>query len=192
MGTVTDPAAESTGRVHAPPRDRRNPPLGDMVRSVVVLVALLSVVVLYQRFYSSGAPDYTPPVDVAPSLAQARDAAPFDVLAPVGLPAGWTATSVRYTPDASPRWHIGYLTPAGEYVGLEQEDVPVDELVQDAAAGTSPAGEVEVNGTTWQLRTDEDRSETTLVRADGDGAVLVTGSASQAELEQLAGALRGG
>lgn len=176
----------------APPPDRRNPSLGDMVRSVVVLVGLLSLVVLYQRFYSSGDRDYTPPVDVGPSLAQARDVAPFDVLAPVGLPSGWTATSVRYTPGSSPRWHLGFLTPTGSYAGLEQEAVPVEELVQEAAAGTSAAGEIGVDGTTWQLRTDEERGETTLARADGDAAVVVTGSASQAELEQLAGVLQAG
>lgn len=163
-----------------------------MVRSVVVLVALLGVVVLYQRFYTSAAPDYTAPVDVASSLTQARDAAPFEVLAPVSLPAGWRATSVRYTPDASPRWHIGYLTPEGAYAGLEQENVSPAQLVQDAAPGTSRVGEVDVAGTTWQLRTDEERGETTLVRVVGDTAVVVTGSASQAELEQLAAALRTG
>lgn len=163
-----------------------------MVRSVLVLVALLAVVVVYQRFYSARDRDYTPPVDVGAALVQARDVAPFDVLAPADLPPGWTATSVRYTPGSSPRWHVGWVTPTQEYVGLEQADVPAEELVQQVAAGTTPAGEVDVAGTTWQLRTDQQRGETTLVRADGDGAVLVTGSASQAELEQLAGALRAG
>lgn len=163
-----------------------------MVRSVLVLVALLGVVLAYQRFYSARDRDYNPPVDVGPALVQARDVAPFDVLAPADLPPGWTATSVRYTPGSSPRWHVGWLTPTQEYAGLEQADVPPEQLVQEVAAGTTAVGDVDVAGTTWQVRTDQQRGETTLVRPDGDGAVLVTGSASQAELEELAAALQPG
>ncbi len=195
---MSDPPAQPAPRAptpqaaqaNQPVRDRRNPSLGDMLRSVLVLTALLSVVVLYQRFYSAGDRVYTPPVEVGPSLEQARDVAPFDVLAPVGLPAGWTPTSVRYTPGASPSWHVGYLTPAGAYAGLEQAAVPTDELLRDAVPTTSASGQVDLAGTTWQLRTDEATGETTLVRADRDATVLVTGSATQAELEQLAAALR--
>ncbi len=163
-----------------------------MVRSMVVLVALLGVVVLYQRFYNAGTDNFVAPVQVGPSLVQARDAAQFDVVAPVGLPEGWRANSVRYEPGRSPRWHVGYLTPAGEYAGIEQESVTPRELAADAVPAAARSGAIQIEGRTWQVWIDAERGETALVRGGGDAAVLVTGSADPAELVRLAAALRGG
>src|SRR5690606_30795495 len=111
--------------------------------------------------------------------------------APAELPEGWRATSVRYTPGRSWAWHVGILTADEEYVGLEQARMAPDELVAAVAEGTEPAGETSVDGGAWQVRTDEERGETTLVRRTGKVTTVVTGSASQQTLEDFVRLLRG-
>jgi len=179
------PAPALAGRASS----RGNPSLGDIVRSMVLLLALVAVIVAYQRFYTDEDVEFRAPVDVESALTQARDAAPYDVVGPAALPAGWQATSVRYTPAPDARWHVGYLTPSQEYAGLEQSDGSVAELLEEVAPGAEPIGAVDVTGETWRTLVDEERGDTTLVRSTADSVIAVTGSASQDELEQLAGSL---
>jgi hypothetical protein len=157
---------------------------------MVLLLALVGVIVAYQRFYTDEDVEFRAPVNVSSALAQARDAAPYDVLAPAALPAGWRATSVRYQPAPDARWHVGYLTPSQEYAGLEQTDGSVAELLEEVAPGAEPIGAADVSGDTWRLLVDDERGDTTLLRSTGGSVVAVTGSATQEELEQLVRSLR--
>ncbi len=172
------------------PPSRANPSLGDILRSMVLLLALVGVIVAYQRFYTDEDVEFRAPVNVESALTQARDAAPYEVVGPQALPAGWEATSVRYTPGPDTRWHVGYLTPSQEYAGLEQTDGSSAELLEEVAPGAEPIGAAEVSGDTWRMLLDEERGDITLVRSTSDSVIAVTGSASQEELELLAGSLR--
>jgi hypothetical protein len=58
------------------------------------------------------------------------------------------------------------------------------------APGAEPIGATDVSGETWRMLLDDERGDTTLVRSTNDSVVAVTGSATQEELEQLAGSLR--
>jgi hypothetical protein len=162
---------------------RREPraSLGDMVRSVALLLVPVLLFVGYQRLMTEE-PEITPPVDYATAAQSARAAAPFDVLAPADLPDGWRATSVRYEPGEQPHWHLGVLTDDNEYVGLEQVVAEVDEALEDFAPRTSPAGSTMIEGRRWELRTDPGRGETTLVRRDGQVSTVITGTVSHADL----------
>lgn len=194
----TDAAAEQT----MPPRatsasapaerapSRANPSLGDILRSMVLLLALVGVIVAYQRFYTDEDVEFRAPVNVESALTQARDAAPYEVVGPAVLPAGWEATSVRYTPGPDTRWHVGYLTPSQEYAGLEQTDGTAAELLEEVAPGADPIGAADVSGDTWRMLLDDERGDLTLVRSASDSVIAVTGSATQEELEQLAGSLQ--
>ncbi len=162
----------------------------DVIRSLVVLVAIIGAVALYQAVLTE---DPAPPnrsVEYATAAEAARDDANYPLLAPPRLPDGWRATSVRYTPGEEWSWHLGVVTSDEQYVGLEQSTVDVDTLVDEAAEGTEPVAPVQIDGTDWQLRRDESRGETTLVRRSGGVTTLVTGSASQDTLESYVQRLR--
>ena len=71
-------------------------------------------------------PDPVHEIDPTVAINQARDQAAFVPVVPVGLPAGWRVTSAGYetpanssVPNAA-HWHIGYVTPEGEYAAVDQ------------------------------------------------------------------------
>jgi hypothetical protein len=184
---TTDDGPEQPGDAPAKPRVSL---IGDPLRTTVVVLAIMAVLGGAQQLLSSPPDDPVRPVDYAPVADAARDVAPFDVLAPGELPAGWRATTVRYVPGDDARWHLGILTDDDLYVGLEQGLGSPEELVELHAPDSAAEGELDVGDSTWQLLRDGD--ETTLVRDEkGPGATLVTGDAPQEDVERLAASLRG-
>jgi hypothetical protein len=125
-------------------------------------------------------------------LAAAR--AGYPVVAPDGLPDSYRATSARTDAgdaDAGDpvTLEIGYLTPSSEYAGFVVSDDARASAVDDVLDGVQEQGTVDLGGQAWARGTTE-RGETVLSRTDGDVTVLVTGSASDEELEAVAGAVR--
>lgn len=163
----------------------------DVVRSIVVVLLLIGAVALYQNLLTDDPDDPTPPVDYQTAVTAARADSGYPVLAPTGLPDGWEATNVRYTPGNEWAWHLGVVTADEEYVGLEQARIDPDSLIEIAAEGTEATGTTEIDGVVWQVRTDESRGETTLVRQQQGVTTLVTGSASQETLEDYVRSLQG-
>lgn len=164
---------------------RGNPALGDIVRSVVVIGVILLAVFGIGQIMTVKPEHPTSTVDYRSALQSARPVASFDILAPTSLPEGWRATSARYDDDA---WHLGVITDDDEYVGLEQLRAGVRETVRKFAEDSRPAGSVTIDGTPWQRRSEPD-GDSTYVRRDGDMTVLVTGSATRAEIERYVSSL---
>jgi len=157
---------------------------------IVVLVLIASVWVL-SRFQHRGTTDPARTVGYTAELAEARESAPFDVLAPSPVPPGWRATSVQWDgadPEAA-SWHLGFLTSTGEYVGLEQGNAPVADFVAGTTTATQPAEAVEVAGESWQGLVSDDAREHALVRRESGVTTLVTGTASLEELVTFAESL---
>lgn len=162
---------------------------GDALRTTLVLVAIIAVLAGASRLLSSQPQDPVPPVDYEPALAAARDAAPYDVLAPAELPEGWRANSTSYLSGGAV-WHLGILTDEDRYIGIEQSPEPLEALVEEFAEDAGPQGSVEVAGETWALLRTEDR--TTLVRRHAGATTLVTGTASQETIEDFVAGLSAG
>ena len=163
----------------------------DVFRSIVILLVVIGAFALYQALLTDDPGSPTPPVDYKTAVVGARADAGYPVLAPAELPDGWKATSVRYTPGSKWVWHLGVLTADQEYVGLEQARTDPPSLIKTAAEGTVATGTTDIDGTEWQVRRDESRGETTLVRHEQGVTTLVTGSASQQTLEDYVRSLRG-
>jgi hypothetical protein len=114
-------------------------------------------------------------VDYAQVVPPARKAARFDLVAPAGLPAGWRATSVRFTSGVRQHWHLGVLTGRSRYVGLEQGQQPVPEMVAAYVDPNASRGaKVVVAGQTWSTYTDSG-GDLALVRHAGTTTTLVVG-----------------
>lgn len=160
-----------------------------MVRSLAaVLGAVLVILWLTPR------PDQDPVtvIDYGVPLQQARSAAPYDIVAPEGLPERWRPTSARTTSSAEGVvWHLGLVTPQDRYAAVAQRPASPAAVSIAAGTGRDEGGAAGIAGSAWQRRVRDD-GERSLWRADERTIVAVTGDASWAELEQLAGALRGG
>ncbi len=171
------------------PAGHGNPALGDIVRSVVALaVVLLLVVWVAGWFRTDRAPEQLT-VDYRAAAEDAASDAPYALLVPDSLPAGWRATRATWDP-LTQRWHLGVLTADDASVGVEQSaSADPDDLVAAYAPDASVAGAVQIAGRQWRLFTDAEADRTTLVRRGGGAAVLVTGSVSRDEVTAFAAGL---
>ena len=153
---------------------------------LLVIVGLLVLLVWPEGQHSDG----VHVVDTVGPIAAARQQAGFTVLTPSGLPGGWRATSTQFTPAAASSkasFRIGYVSPKGQYA----EFVESNDAAEAVAAQYGPLAAdtaVTVNGDSWDgFRRDNDRQ---LIRRTINGVtVVVTGSADQTELVQLAASL---
>jgi hypothetical protein len=176
---------QPTGR----PNPRLRQSIGDMVRSLaVVLVVVAGVLLLAWR----PQPDPIRVVEVTPAVTRATMQATFDVVAPSGLPDDWRPTSARWEPTedsgAEPVLHIGYVTPADQYAqfSLSASDAPA--YLDEQTGGGSGDGLMAVGGVEWQAWESPERRS--LVRIDDGVTTVISGGAAWEELVVLAGSLQ--
>jgi hypothetical protein len=161
--------------------------------AMIVLLAAVLAFVGFRALVRGDVPDPAPAVDYATPLRYARAEAGLDVLAPDPLPDGWRATSARARSEGDvATWHLGLVTAAGSYAAVEQSDGERREFVDRFADGATPAGSSTVEGTTWRRLEGGSPEERALVRTERGVTTMVAGSASWAELEELAATLRAG
>jgi hypothetical protein len=181
-------------RVQPTQQPRRKPfaeqSFGDMMRSMVVLVLIVGALWAVNSLLFS--PDAATPVRAVSyrgQLADGRGMADYRVLGPNGLGSAWVPTSVdlrRSGPTV--RWHLGFLTPGREYVGLEQGDRAPGRIAAQYIADLQPSGSLTIAGTPWRLY--RGATDTALVRLDGGVATVVVGTAPTGELVTFARSLR--
>ncbi len=165
---------------------------GRYSRSFDGLLAALAVTVVGVvafaglRSLTDDSEPYEPPsVDYLETVAQAQDGGVDDLVYPPSLPAGWRATDVDYSPGEVPSFGVSVLTEGGAYIGLQQADADLDDLLDEyvdpdreeidplvVEGGVAPrwAGSSDAGG------------DTAYAAQVGDRQVVVFGSASPAEL----------
>jgi hypothetical protein len=164
---------------------RGNPSMGDILRSMGVLALVIVAIWGFGKLFTQKPDAPTPTVDYASTVKSARPAADFALLAPPTLPAGWKATSVRFEPKS---WHLGVLTTAGDYIGLEQAKISVDRSVDQFAKGSKAAGTAEIGSQTWDVRKGP-KGYITYVRREAGLTTLVTGDAPRKTVEAYVSSL---
>ena len=164
----------------------------NMVWSLLPLTVLILLMVWWTQLRQPDDPVHTVETGTAVYLASQRAAYPL--LVPQRLSRDWQPTSVRtdagaVTEPGSPvTLQIGWYTPDGEYAGYVISDDARVGALTDVLRHATADGTVQVDGQAWRRSTTE-RGETALTRAEGTATLLVTGSASEAELETLAAAV---
>ncbi|MFJ5232550.1 DUF4245 domain-containing protein [Kitasatospora sp. NPDC088391] len=164
------------------------------VRDMVLSMAAVGVVVVVAYFSIPGADEKNGgvhPVPFQAELSSARRAAPYPLLGPQPLPAGWQATSVTYSPGDKGHalWHLGLSTASGQYAAVEQSNDRPADVVSANVPGGKPDGTVTVDGQEWQ-RVQGDRYRALTRPAGGTGTTVLTGTASYEELAELARSLK--
>ena len=181
---MTEPTAPGAPTAHgappAPPGPADAPPsryssgtLPNMVRSMVVIVAVMAVVFFMVPRVNSVS---QPPVDVLTNASSVRDTTGWPIEVPSGLPEGWKPTAVRYvrSTDGLMTWHVGYQSPAGTYVALEQTKGATNDWVR-AETNRAPAGDtVTIGGAPWTKYVRTDKVQNSLVHRPSDPAELAT------------------
>ncbi|WP_280695182.1 DUF4245 domain-containing protein [Kitasatospora sp. GP82] len=161
------------------------------VRDMILSMAGVGVVVAVgYAFLPHDAGDGVHVVDYRSSLASAKRAAPYPLLGPEGLSDKWRATSVEYRKDTKGNavWHLGFVTPSGQYAAVEQSNGGRDEVIASAVLDGKPDGSATVAGQEWE-RYQGSRYRGLTVQT-GSATTVVTGSASYQELSQLAQSLK--
>ena len=188
----TAPVAKATVQPRTPPRRKpfAQQSMGDMLRSMLVLVLAVGALWAVNKLRFSQ--DTSTPVRAVAyqgQLADARKMADYRVLAPTGLGGSWVPTSVDLRRSGpSVRWHLGFLTPGKEYVGLEQGDRAPGRIVARYVADLQPSGALTIAGSPWRLY--RGATDTALVRQDAGVVTVVVGTASTGELAGFARSLR--
>jgi hypothetical protein len=180
---AADPAIERANRMNA----------ANMLRSLLPLVVICLLVVGWTALRQSGDAGVRE-VDPSSTLQLAAARASYALVAPQGLPEDYRTTSARTdagnAAEGDPvTLEIGYLTPEEEFAGFVVSDDPRADPVAAVLDGAEQDGTVDVDGRSWSRSTTE-RGETALSRDDGGVIVLVSGSASEDELEAVAAAVR--
>lgn len=109
--------ADQTGRTAAPSpsSSRGNPRMGDIIRSVLVLGAIVLAVWGFGQMFTVTPDRSSPGVDYRFAAEGARDALDYPVLAPVALPKDGRASFARV---AQGDWEMGVVTADDEFIGL--------------------------------------------------------------------------
>jgi len=180
---ATSPAVERANRMSA----------ANMIRSLVPLVVICLLLVAWQAFRASNE-ETVRTVDPTATVRLAVERAGYEVPAPAGLPEEYRTTSARtdagFADEGAPvTLEIGYLTPSGEFAGFIVSDDAGAGPVRAALEGATDEGTVDVDGDPWTRLTTE-RGETALTREAGEVVLVVTGSAPDDELREVAAAVR--
>ncbi|MEV4741161.1 DUF4245 domain-containing protein [Streptomyces sp. NPDC049555] len=172
-------------------RNGKTQTIRNMLLSLAVVIPVAALSYLFIPHDGSGDPVRT--IGYRVELDTARRAAPYPVAAPEGLGEGWRATSVSYKAGGKQgsAWHLGFLDPQRQYVAVEQSDGPAPAFVDEVTQRAERTGRTEkIGGAVWQRY--EGPKYNALVREEPGVTTVVTGSATQERLMEMAAALRTG
>jgi Protein of unknown function (DUF4245) len=178
-----DPAVERANRLN----------FANMLRSLLPLVLICLVIVGWTALRQSGDVEPIREIDPTSTVDLAAARAGYTLQVPQGLPEEYRPTSARTDAgnagEGDPvTLEIGYVTPSEEFAGFVVSDNRRADPVAAVLDGAVDDGTVDIGGQTWTRSTTED-DETALFRESDGVIVLVSGSASDEELEAVAAAV---
>lgn len=190
--TAATPEASAGGEQAVPPKPVRQVIL-DMVRSLGVVAVIVAVTLIFvPNLIHPGKSSRVQPVDYSEDALGFRQVTGIAPYAPDGLPSGWYPNAATFSRQHTVvHLHIGWVTPDQKYAGLEETNGPAPAFLSRILGkrGAAVTGHVVVNGRSWATRTSAD-GERSLTASLGRVTVVITGSASAAQEQQLAAALR--
>jgi hypothetical protein len=177
----------------ASPSGRRHKTALDMVRSLGLIAVIVAVTLLFvPSLFDPGKSDRFPVADFSDYVTGFHEVTGRAALAPDPVPSGWRANAGALTgPKAAEHLHIGFAVPGSRYAGLEESVAPARTFIASVLGvrGTTVTGRVPISGAVWRSSTSA-RGEYSLARTVHGLTVVVTGSASAAQLRTLAASLR--
>jgi hypothetical protein len=168
--------------------------VADMGRSLGLVLAAILLLLLVgpARTLLFPGDNRQPAVDYRDQVAGFARVAHTPALVPGRLPDGWRANGADLTVSKQHgvHLHIGWGLPGDRYAGLDETDADGATLLRQVLGhrGLQVVGTRGLGAEQWQVRRSQ-RGETALSRAFGPVTVVITGSASDAQLDLLASSL---
>lgn len=163
--------------------------IADMLRSLAVVGVIIVPLWLLIPHHTK---QQVTVIDYSTALSQAERLSSQAVRSPAGLPATWRATSVSTAGgNGHPVvFHLGFVTPAGDYAALEESNGPANAYLLTLLGKTPKSlADVQVGAGSWRsLRGTDGR--VALVSPSSPMTVVVKGTARLSELTTLAASLR--
>lgn len=157
---------------------------GALLVTLLVIVAFVAVRALMR----DNQPTEREPVDYLGAVDGAQGSG-LTVVYPPRLPAGWRATSVDLRPSDPPRWSLGLLTDEDRFVGVQQEDDDLGDLLATYVDGDASEGETvaidSAVASRWRSFSDEGGDHAYAAEVGGLGWVLVYGSVDAPVLRDI-------
>lgn len=163
---------------------------GRWVLTCVVLCAAILVAVPMQHATAPVAVGYQS------DLTRLARIAGYPAAAPAGLPRTWTPVSSSLAVGGgngpgTVTWYLGYMAPSGGLAALDETDAAAAAFVRRMTNGGSPLPAARIAGQTWNASATPARGQRSLYRTvPGGPTLVVTGTATWAELRAMAAALR--
>lgn len=162
------------------------------------LLATLGVVVIIVLMVPRSNPHTVGnPVDWKSIAAQGAGVEPDPLLAP-DLPSGWIANAAELRQGSASGvddWHIGFISPSNQYVGLDQGFKANPTWADDQLDQIRATGATTIDGVHWTVYDNRaGQSQSTdvtygLVATHGDSTVVLSGTAKVSEFDTVARAI---
>jgi hypothetical protein len=198
LGRPETPRETADRKATASAERRRHQTANNLVLSLLVTVALAGVAVLMAPRFVQGQPEaQNVDVNYASVARQGAGVEPDPLLVP-GVPKTWTSNSAQLrqeNSDGVDEWYIGLITPSNQYVGLTQGFDAGDSWLADQVAHTHSVGSTTIDGITWSVYDnransgDVGNAKYALATTQGKSTVVVFGTASTAQIRQVASSL---
>lgn len=168
---------------------RKNTSLRNMTWALGIMMAVVAIIAV--GFFGVGndlqreVPENSR-LDVAASAERAQAEVDFPVAHPA-LDDGWTARSARLDGADPAAWTIGYTSPAGHLVSLEEQGEVTPQLLSAQIPGSTVQEETTISGAACQVLTGEGESGTQngIACQGEDFGILVHGTADPEELRTV-------
>lgn len=130
-------------------------------------------------------------VDLAATVATAREQAPFQLAVPEEIPSGFSPTNARFEAESygqpgQVRWFVSYVNEGGEYMSIWQSSGPAKKVIRAATNNGTCSEELTINNQNWQRCQTVKPQTRSLVFKSADYVVVVSGTAAWPKLENLA------
>lgn len=170
-------------------RERKSATFPDLLRTLAIFAVIIGVFItlLPKRHH-----DAVKAVEYLGDLSIFAHAAGYSVLAPAPVPTGWSVTSFRGSSTRDGKTpstlHMGLVTQQRHYAALEESNGDAAAFIALQTKSASADGSVVIDRQTWQRYVS--KGVISLSRVASGFAVVVTGGATEPELETLVSSLR--
>jgi hypothetical protein len=164
-----------------------------VIRAVLTCLLLCAVFIVAVPMDHANSPTT---VSYRADLAAMTRTAPYQVVAPAGLPVSWSPVNSGVAVGGANgagtvTWRLGYVTPSGTLAALEETNAAAAAFIRRMTNSGIPQPPVRAGGRTWTASENSERGQRSLAMTSPAGVTLVvTGNASWAQLRTLAASLR--